>query len=238
MSPVTMSLPGFWGYVLFWALFAAAFGMFLQRSVFLIRLLRTGHPLKRSDNLGRRLISMLNEVLLQRCNLKFVTREDRSGLGHAFMFWGFSLFFVSYLVFIGFSAGFGLYPHIDGSPFETVYFSILDIAGICVIAAVIWAVIRRYVLKPARLKTSPEAGIILVLVFSLMILHFFSAGFGYARRRPHLAFSMSFQPFTRAEISQSPWRQATKTWWLHYIVILAFMVYIPAQTPAHSYLSL
>ncbi len=238
MSPVTMNLSGVWGYVLFWALFALAFGLFLERCVFLVRLLRIGRPEKRSDSIGRRMLTMLNEVLFQRCNLKFVTREDRSGLGHAFMFWGFGLFFISYLVFIGFSAGFGLYPYIDGTPFETVYFSILDIAGICVIIALAWAAVRRYMLKPARLKSSPEAGIILGLVFGLMLLHFLSAGFGYASKGtpdfwPPVSATLA-NVFTSSGLSQSVLETGyLVTWWLHYAVILGFMVYIPRSKHLH-----
>ena len=76
---------------------------------------------------------MLIEVVPQWCSLETVTRKDLSGIGHALLFWGFSLFLISYIIFIGLAGGFGLSPVIEGTAFETVYSSILDIAAVWVI---------------------------------------------------------------------------------------------------------
>ena len=116
---------------------------------------------------------MLVEVVPQWCTLKTVTRKDLSGIGHALLFWCFSLFFMSYIIFIGLAGGFGLSPVIERTPFETVYFSILDIAAVLVTLTLIVAAIRRYVVRAERLEPSAEAGIILMMVFSLMVLHVF-----------------------------------------------------------------
>jgi Fe-S oxidoreductase len=238
MSPINATYIGISGYLIFWVLFAIAFGFFLYRLIFLFRLLRVGREAKRFNKPRRWIIHALSEVILQRCNLRSVSKGDLAGIGHAFMFWGFGLFLLGYLVFIGLSAGFGLYPRLNGSGFEMVYFSILDISAICVIAALVWASIRRYLIRPERLKASPEAGLILSLVFILMILHLLVEGFGYAASDIPQFWPPVGTAFAHligsSDISQGSIETAYRIiWWLHYIVILGFMVYIPRSKHLH-----
>ena len=123
MSPVSATYWGISGYIIFWVLFAVAFGLFAQRGYFLFRLMRLGKPENRFDRIGQRIKNMLVEVVTQRCSLKSVTRKDRAGIGHAFLFWGFSFFLLSYIIFIGFAGGFGLAHVLTGNTFETVFSS-------------------------------------------------------------------------------------------------------------------
>ncbi len=242
MSPVSATYWNISGYVIFWVLFTIAFGLFIQRAYFLFSLLRLGQKEERSESIGRRIKAMLVEVFPQWCNLKSVTRKDLAGIGHALMFWGFSLFFLGYIIFIGLSGGFGLSSVLEGSAFETAYSSILDIAGVLVIIAIVWAAIRRYILRPSRLKVSAEAGIILLLVFSLMILHFCIEGFGYAAYEIQASWpplGTAFASFlTGTGLSESTLVAIYKwAWWLHYAIILGFMVYIPRSKHLHILLS-
>jgi Fe-S oxidoreductase len=242
MPPVSATYWNISGYVIFWILFAIAFGLFAQRGYLLFRLLRLGQKEKRSGSIGYRIKTMFVEVFPQWCNLKSVTRKDLAGLGHALLFWGFSLFFIGYIIFIGLSGGFGLSSVLEGSTFETVYSSILDIAGLLVIIAIVWAAIRRYLLKPSRLKVSAEAGIILLLVFSLMVLHFCIEGFGYAAYDAHGSWppvGAAFAGFlTDTGLSESTLVAIYRVvWWLHYAVILGFMIYIPRSKHLHILLS-
>ena len=238
MTPVSDIYWHISGYAIFWILFAIAFGLFAQRVYFLFRLLRLGRREERSQSLGRRIKTMLVEVFPQWCNLKTVTRQDLAGIGHSLLFWGFGLFLISYIIFIGLGGGFGLSSVLAGSTFETVYFSILDIAGLFVSAAIVWAAIRRYIIRPERLEASFEAGIILLLVITLMALHFCIEGFGYAAY--HI--SGSYPPIGAAfasflistDISESTLVAVYKgLWWLHYAIILGFLVYIPRSKHLH-----
>ena len=238
MTPVSDIYWHISGYAIFWILFAIAFGLFAQRVYFLFRLLRLGRREERSQSLGRRIKTMLVEVFPQWCNLKTVTRQDLAGIGHSLLFWGFGLFLISYIIFIGLGGGFGLSSVLAGSTFETVYFSILDIAGLFVSAAIVWAAVRRYIIRPERLEASFEAGIILLLVITLMVLHFCIEGFGYAAY--HI--SASYPPIGAAfanflistDISESTLIAVYKgLWWLHYAIILGFLVYIPRSKHLH-----
>ncbi|MFC2013504.1 (Fe-S)-binding protein [Chloroflexota bacterium] len=242
MTPVSAIYWNISGYAIFWVLFVIAFGLFVQRAYFLFRLLRLGQKEKRPESIGRRIKAMLIEVLPQWCNLKSVTRKDLAGIGHALMFWGFSFFFISYIIFIGLGGGFGLSSVLEGSTFETVYSSILDIAGMFVIIAIVWAAIRRYIARPERLETSAEAGIIMILVFSLMVLHFCIEGFGYAGYKILASWppvGAAFAGFLSGTgIPESTLIAVYKlVWWLHYAIILGFMIYIPRSKHLHILVS-
>ncbi len=242
MSPVSESIWGVPGYVIFWILFAVAFGLFAHRLYFLYQLMRLGKDENRSDNMGQRVKSMLFEVIPQWCNLKSVKRGDFAGLGHALLFWGFSLFLISYVVYIGLAAGFGLFNPLDHNAVEKVYFSVLDLAAVVVASVLIWAAIRRYIVRPERLEPSGEAAIIMIVVFSLMVLSVAMEAFGQA------AFNIDETwPVISSAIADSLRDSSMKQgeleatyqviWWLHYAVILGFTVYIPRAKHLHILIS-
>jgi Fe-S oxidoreductase len=238
VSPVSATYGGIPGYVIFWVLFAIAFGLFSQRFYFLFRLMRLGKQENRFDRIGERIKTMLVEVVPQWCTLKNVTLKDWAGIGHALFFWCFTLFFMSYIIFIGLAGGFGLSPWIERTPFETVYFSILDIAAALVTLTLIVAAVRRYVIRVPRLEPSVEAGIILMMVFSLMVLHVFGGAFDHSARGVHTSWpplGAALAGFlSRTGLSQETLEAGYRgVWWLHYLVILGFMVYIPRSKHLH-----
>lgn len=238
MLPTSATYFGISGYIIFWVLFVVAFGLFVQRTYFLFRLMRLGKPENRFDQAWKRFRNMVREVVTQRCSLKSVTRKDLAGIGHAMLFWGFSFFLLSYIIFIGFAGGFGLASVLTGNTFERVFSSILDFAGLFVAIAIIWAAIRRYIVRPARLERSMEAGVIMIMVFCLMVLHFGVDGFGLAA-----AGTTTYWPPIGGAIARYLMSTtiATSTlaavyrslWWLHYALILGFMVYIPRSKHMH-----
>jgi Fe-S oxidoreductase len=238
VSPVSEFYWGIPGYVIFWALFVIALSLFAQRFYLLYRLMLLGKQENRFDRIGERIKAMLVEVVPQWCTLKNVTRKDWAGIGHALFFWCFALFFISYIIFIGLAGGFGLSPWIERTPFETVYFSVLDIAAALVTLTLIIAALRRYVIRVPRLEPSAEAGIILMMVFSLMVLHVLGGAFDHASRGIHT----SWPPLAAAlggflsgsGLSQGALEAFSRgVWWLHYLVILGFMVYIPRSKHLH-----
>ncbi|MFH2012895.1 MAG: (Fe-S)-binding protein [Pseudomonadota bacterium] len=247
MSPVSSTYWGIPGYAVFWVLFAIAFGLFAQRLYLLLRLIRLGKQENRFDKIGQRVRNMLLEVVPQWCGLKTVTRKDLAGVGHAFMFWGFGLFAVGYLIFIGLG-GFGLSIPSVGSAFERVCLSILDITALIVIAAIIGAVFKRYITKPKRLerKESTEEKIIqavlLTTMISLMVLYYLMEGFRYAA----YDITVSWPPIggalagflTSTGISPATLLVTYKAiWWLNYVILLTALVYTPNSKHLHPLFS-
>ena len=244
MSPVSATYWGLPGYIIFWALFAIAFGVFLRRFYFLYRLLRLGKSERRFDRIGQRAIFMLSVVSSQWCALKTVGLTDLAGLGHALMFWGFGFFLIGYVIIFGVSGGLG----ISVPPaFEALFRSILDIAALFVIAAVIVAVIKRYIVKPKRLEReeSLKEKIIMVSLFTamtmLMVLHYLMEAFKYAafEIEPSPLLGGVLASFLASSDISSATLLATYTalWWLNYVILLGALVYAPHSEHLHPLFS-
>ena len=103
---------------------------FIQRAKYLISLLKLGKPEDRSDNPSERLKFTLGQVLTQSCALKNVTGKDLSGIGHMLLFYGFSLFVISYGFHIAEAFYAKLNPSLLGTAFNNGFFFLLDLAGI------------------------------------------------------------------------------------------------------------
>jgi Fe-S oxidoreductase len=190
-----------------------------------------GKPENRYDHLGKRLKYALGQVLTERCTLKNVSRGDYAGIGHMLLFYGFSLFLISYIFHIAEGIHEKLSPAIFGVVLNNLFFLFLDIAGLIVIAVIIWAAVRRYILKPDRLDPTLEAGIILIVVFSLMLLNYVTEGFRLlAETRPFaewsfvgIAFSKLFGNLGLRENSRILF---WTFWWLHLMVVFGFSIYV------------
>lgn len=219
-------------YVVFWVLFAAAFAVFAYRGYHLYRLARLGGYENRFDQIGNRIWLAISHVFPQVCSLKNISLHDVAPLGHALIFWGFLLFLLNYIIYIFIGAGFGISEAIENTAFTRIFLSVLDIAAPIVAIGIIWAAIRRYIVKPARLEPSGEAAIILILIFLLMIFHLCIEGFQIGVTGVGLAawapVSSAFASFF-AWLGLNPGLQGaleTVFWWLHYLIIIGFLVYL------------
>lgn len=243
MAPTAESYWVVPGYVLFWILVALAFGIFGQRAYHLIRLMRLGQSEDRLQRPGIRLGGMLRVVLAQVCSLRSVTLKDRAGLGHAAIFWGFMFFLVSYLIFVFIGAGFGALGSIQPTRFYQVYGYILDIFASIIILAIIWAVIRRYVLGPARLEKNLDAALCLSLIFLLMSFHLSLQAFEIKLDRGIITLwspiaqgvAGLFNGMGLTHSAAEPLH--TSFWWIHFAIIMGFLVYIPYSKHMHIMVS-
>ncbi len=238
MSPVSATYFGISGYVIFWVMFLVTMGLFLPRMYFLFRLMCLGKAENRFDRMGERIKNMFFVVIPQWCTLKSVTGKDLAGIGHAFLFWGFSCFLVSYIVLIGLAEGLGLHSFIMGGAFEKGFLTVLDFAGIVVMLSMVWAAIRRYIVKPPRLEISLEAGFIMLMVFSLMVLHFCTESFGHAalgetHGLPPISTAIAGYLVNTGIQKETLMAVSHGAWWLHYALILVFTIYIPRSKHLH-----
>jgi Fe-S oxidoreductase len=205
--------------------------LFSRRAYFLIKLLKLGKPENRFDHLGKRLKYALGQALTERCTLKNVSKGDYAGIGHMLLFYGFSLFLISYIFHIAEGIYEELSPKIFGVVFNNFFFLFLDIAGLIVIAVIIWAAIRRYVIKPDRLEPTLEAGIILIVVFSLMLLNYITEGFRLLTATSPFA-EWSFMGITFSHLFKGLGLKENSAalfwifWWLHLTVVFGFSIYV------------
>jgi Fe-S oxidoreductase len=221
------------GKIILLVLLIAVVYFFTQRANYLISLLKLGKAENRFDQPGQRLKFALGQMLLQRCVLKNVTKNDLSGVGHMLIFYGFSLFVISY----GFHIAEGFYeklsPALFGEVFNNLFFLLLDSAGLLVIFALIWAAIRRYLIRPFRLQpiTGKGPAIILTGIFLLMIVGFSVEGFRLlAEDRPFADWAFVGTAFSNLFSSLGLEQNARALflvfWFLHIVLIFAFGIYI------------
>ena len=212
-------------------LIAVTLFFFTRRTLFLIRLLGLGKAENRFDHWGERLRYTLSQVLAERCSLKNVCKKDYAGIGHLLLFYGFLLFLISYVFHIAEGFYEKVSPAILGSSFNNFFYLTLDVAGLVVIVVILWAAIRRYIVKPDRLKATLEAGIILIVIFCLMLLNYGIEGFRLlAETKPFaewLFVGMVFSRFfVHLGLRENSGIYFWIFWWLHIALIFGFSVYV------------
>lgn len=199
------------GYAILYAIFAIALGLFIYRLYKLYRFLLLGKRESRFDKIGWRVISSLAIVGGQWCNLKSVSKRDRAGIAHFFMVLGFLLFFINYAsLFIGAAWDEDLVLH------SGVFSFLLDLTAAVLIVVMIWAAVRRYIIKPERLERGFEPAIIFLVIFLLMATH------------------LAVTAIRLGELGQGFY---TGVWWAHMVILLAFLVYIPYSKHLHILVS-
>ncbi|MCL6443783.1 MAG: hypothetical protein K6T83_10080, partial [Alicyclobacillus sp.] len=182
----------------------------------------------RFDQPGRRLWSFVVNVLAQRKVL-----AEPSGLGHFFIFWGFLVLVFGDLDFIIF--------HLTRwhLPWATApaYLFIEELFSWFVLVAIIIAFVRRYAIRPMRLDTSVEAGVILGLIFIIILTYFFATGADAARDGVTIGWA---SPIVWAIARGFAGLSGTALlaiseicFWLHVLAICTFLYLIPRSKHLH-----
>jgi Fe-S oxidoreductase len=159
MNPLLMSL-----------LLVVGVGFFVRTMYHRIRLLAALEPAERINRIGQRLKEMLVLAIGQK-RLVGRRKERASGLMHALIFWGFCVLLIRSLTLYGegFVQGFTL-PLLGGdSVLGYLYIGLKDLMEAVVLLMVVYAVLRRAVVKPQRMHNTWEAYLILALIGVLMI---------------------------------------------------------------------
>ena len=137
-------------YVLF-LLAAGAGGFAIYQRVF--RLVLQGRSEARFDRPWERLSGAMAIVLGQKKVLQRVPFGDWAGLGHAAIFWGFLTFMLSYAIYIFGAVAWKPFPEwLLTETGAMVYSSYLDVLSAVLLAVLIWAAARRWVVRPRRLS--------------------------------------------------------------------------------------
>ncbi len=223
------------GVVTLWVVTAIAVGLFATRARYLVRLLRLGHPENRLDRVGRRLAVTAAEVFGQRRLL-----QEPFGVVHFAIFWGFVFFVASFwLTLFKGLLPFLPYPMPDEiGPVSLV----LEVVGALVLTAIGVSAVRRYLLRPPRLEQSRDAGIILLLIGSLMITFLLSSGARVAMEGSPSRWNIIGVPL--AAVLHGVGLGATgaarlhlSMWWAHVVLVLSFLAYLPYSKHLHLLVS-
>jgi Fe-S oxidoreductase len=247
MSPVSVTYWGISGYVIFWVLFALAVGLFLRRLYQLGRYLSLGKGEGRFGQLVRRLLNTAVLVLGQWCQLKNLTTKDRASIGHVFMAWGFFLYIPFYLLFIIIGAGLGLSETLEHTSLFFYYAWVMDIAAPFIILGALWGIIRRYIVRPPRLKGEQtiEAMVILLTVLIHPMTHLFKEATGIALGYLPVGLGSHLPPISLAlsrlfaDSSPSSVQMANiGFFWTHWGFVLFVLVFIAYSRYLHMVASI
>ncbi|WAH36895.1 (Fe-S)-binding protein [Alicyclobacillus dauci] len=182
----------------------------------------------RSGRHGERIWSFITNVILQ----KKVIAEP-SGLGHLFIFWGFLVLVFGDLDFLVY--------HITGwhFPWEHMawYLFMQEMFSLFVIAAIIVAAYRRYVIRPMRTEPSLEAGLILGFITLLVVTYFVTTGADIAL---HGDYPGNASPVLNGIAHAMTGGSTTGLlivseigFWIHVLVLVSFMYVIPRSKHSH-----
>src|SRR5688572_4689035 len=167
--------------VIFWILMAASLSFFATTMWTFGRAVAQGaaDPRPRIDQIPERLASVLIYFFAQ----KKVAEEGpmhRTSKHHLFIFWGFLIITIATVDAL--VAGATTWSPLHALP-DLLYqplAMVIDVFNLIVLTMIVWAVIRRTLVRPKLIPWNLDAGLILGAIGSLMLTHFLAHGYHIA----------------------------------------------------------
>lgn len=193
----------------FWILVLVFAGVFAAQIATRVRLIAAAPGAFSFDQPAARLRRFLVDVVGQRQTIR---ERPVAGAAHAFVFWGF-VAFGGYTA-VEFLHGLGL-ADLTGTRAFHAYRIVLTPVAVAVLAGIVYLFVRRAIVRPVALGTtvSIESLVIACFIATLMI-----------------TFLLTWR-LDEASVA------GRVNWWMHSIVILAFLALIPASKHFHLVLS-
>ena len=219
-------------HIIFAIVFIGAIIFFLRNFFRLFALICLGQSENRFNNLWLRLAGLLKYGFGQ-----FRVVGKKFGFNHFFIFWGFLILVIAYIDFIfnGIFPGFSL-SFLGTVPYGIILF-LADIMSLVALLCVIIAIIRRTLFRPDYIKHSPDAYFILSMIGFLMIFGFSE---NIAEAKLHSLSMESWRPistylsFIFTDIPENILHIiARASWWMHALVLLFFLNYLPYSKHLH-----
>lgn len=236
---------GVYGAVWLAVLLASASALFARRMIQLVRVLALGRKEDRFGHLGLRLATFLKEVMGQSRLLK---GESIINWAHPLIFWGFCCFVIaSALMFVGgILAPWLRIPQAEEIP---LLGTVVDLFAVAVLVGLIASSIRRYILTPPGLQRTMDATIVVSLIAALMVTYLLAEAGGHAKHVllreggvPEQGWAQTWLPAGTAVTSaltaagvpaEAVIGLGTVCWWLHAMILLFFLVYLPYSKHMH-----
>lgn len=231
MDPVAINILGIPGYVLLWVMTLVAFGLFGKRIIAFVRLLLRARPENRFDHLGRRILYLVTFVFGQ----KRLLHEYVIGVAHFLIFWGFLLFAGTFV----WNLLRGLFPFLaipyaDEIGIIRIFFVVFSLLVLVSLAA---AAIRRTFFPPPHLQQTWDAFVIIILISLVVLTTLFGIGFRAVTVEPMEASLNAADSLLSSVFSGVPPDSAREfhllMFWLHQLVVLGFLAYLPYSKHLH-----
>ncbi|RDU37456.1 hypothetical protein DRW41_06310 [Neobacillus piezotolerans] len=166
---------------------------------------------------------------------KKLLKDKKSGIIHVMFFYGFILVQFGAIDFIlkGIKPG----MHLPLGSLYRGFTFFQELVTLMILVAVVWAFYRRYVEKLVRLKRNFKAGLVLIFIGGLMLSVLFGNAMGMIW---HGADGSWSEPVASVIAAGFGWMGKTAVisafyiaWWVHLLLLLAFLVYVPQSKHAH-----
>jgi Fe-S oxidoreductase len=218
--------------IIFTIIFIAASAFFVRNVYRLTALLFLGKWDNRFDRLATRLKNALVYAFGQVRVIK-----TKYGVNHFVLFWGFMVMLAMNFQFLIQ----GMFPAFSFAFLGTIPYGVLllltDVMSLLVIVAVVVAVIRRIFFRPAHIEINADAFVILFLIAALMVAYFgFHAAeiaLGKESMKSWLPVSAAIEAVFEGMPDESTHLWAEVMWWIHGLVLLFFMNYLPYSKHLH-----
>ncbi|MFW6131698.1 MAG: (Fe-S)-binding protein [Candidatus Aminicenantaceae bacterium] len=212
---------------------------FLSPVIYRIRLICLGQPDRRFNKPIKRIINAFYKVFLQRCTLK----KERlfTGFMHVFIFYGaltFDTMTINHTL-EGFFKDFFLFGNTN---FGLIFSFIVDLFAILVLVGVIFFIIRRFIIKPKAYLTSLlDSAIIYLFLIATTLSYMYFETFSIALHPDTERFSFlgGFLADMVQKSALSPniiLSHFNIAWWLHIVIVFAFISYVPHSKYFHMFL--
>jgi Fe-S oxidoreductase len=197
------------GTLAFWLLFLTFVGAFVAQVARRVRIIAAAPGGFSLDQLPVRINRFLVDVVLQS---RTIRERPAAGLMHAFVFWGFVAF--GGYTSVEFLNGLGIVD-LTATRWFATYRALLTPFALAVLVGILFLLVRRALVRPIALgrKLSIESIVIALFIATLMV-----------------TFLLTFR-LVDGTVA------AGVNWWLHMLVILAFLALIPASKHFHLVLS-
>lgn len=176
----------------------------------------------------------LHEVWVNVFGQKKLLKDKKSGLMHVVMFYGFIIIqFGAIDLFIK-----GLLPgsHLP-LPAYPVFTFIQELTVFAVLVATLYAFHRRYVEKLTRLKRGWKAGLVILFLTSLMFSILMSTAFEQLWLGIEPSWALPISSVLALPFAWMSTQAAAVLfygfWWMHTLVLLTFLVYVPQSKHFH-----
>ncbi|ENQ3079624.1 (Fe-S)-binding protein [Bacillus cereus] len=166
---------------------------------------------------------------------KKLLKDKKSGIMHVMFFYGFILVQFGAIDFIwkGLAPG----SHLPLGPLYSAFTFFQEIVTLVILIAVFWAFYRRYIEKLVRLKRNFKAGLVLIFIGGLMLSVLLGNGMGIIWHGEELSWSEPIASAIAYLFSGIGETAAIVVfyfaWWLHLLILLTFLVYVPQSKHAH-----
>jgi Fe-S oxidoreductase/nitrate reductase gamma subunit len=217
----------------------AAIGLLVRGFLQRVKVYKQGLPLDRTDQLGRRIVYMLQNVLLQ----QKVTKVQWPGILHGLFFWGFGLLFIGTTLIViqaDFTDLLFDVKFLTGT-FYKLFSIILDIAGLVCIVMLGGLLVRRYFFAPEGLETSNDDAVMHGLLFAILITGFVIEGARMAVTElgtPLAIWSPVGLVTAKALVGMGEGGLLALhkvTWWFHLLLVMGFFILIPLTKFRHIF---